>query len=552
MTSQPKLTDLPAFGELQHSARRLLSANISSLFTTEAGRARTFSTEAAGLRLDYSRQLLDNKARKQLLALATQARLPDQIQALLSGAEVNNTEHRPALHSLLRASSAPAKLADKFSEVQACRSQMQNWANKINTGQHKGFSGQAISDIVNIGIGGSDLGPRLVSEALQAFVGGITCHYTANLDPADLQGTLQKLNPASTLFIICSKSFRTEETLINGRSARQWLLQTGATETDLNRHFLAVTTNLAAAADFGISPDHCLPLWDWVGGRYSLWSAVGLSCAIGLGWSHFEALLAGAAAMDEHFACAPLTDNMPVLTSLLEIWCCNGLGAASQAVLPYDHGLARLPDFLQQLSMESNGKGVRCNGSQLDCDSAPILWGSAGSIGQHSYFELLHQGTRLCPADFILPLTSHTTMKQQHRRLVANCLAQSRALLVGQSLDQAHQRLRARGLSESEAGTLAPHLVMPGNRPHNIISFQALTPQTLGALLALYEHKTYCCGQLWGVNSFDQWGVELGKEIAADLLGRMEDQQANESTSGELDPATEQLLIQWRKSQSPN
>lgn len=542
MTSATLLPDLPAFGELQALALALQSASIEEFFTGDPGRTDTYRAEAAGLRLDYSKHLLDDAARTKLIELGEQAELPQRAQALLSGAEVNNTERRPALHSLLRAASAPG-LEDKFAEVVATRGRMRHWAERINQGQQSGFSGQTITDVVNIGIGGSDLGPRLVTEALKPFQGNINCHYVANVDPADLQDTLLDLDPACTLFVVCSKSFRTEETLTNSLAAREWMLNAGATESDLNKHFLAITTNLEAAAEFGISGDNCLPMWDWVGGRYSVWSAVGLSCAIAVGWEHFEQFLDGAAAMDAHFASAPVDQNLPMLMSLLEIWYCNGFDAGNHVVLPYDQGLAKLPDFLQQLTMESNGKRVGADGVALAYDTGPVLWGSAGTMGQHSFHQLLHQGTRLCPVDFILPLTTHTGMSAQHARLVANCLAQSRALLVGRSPEDARASLLARGLSDTEAEHLAPHLAMPGNRPNSVISFTAVTPRSLGALIALYEHRTFCSGQLWGINSFDQWGVELGKEIGVDIFERMEGAEKPDA----LDPATEQLLALWRK-----
>ena len=545
MNSFSLLTDWPAFGELQALAAALKSASIQQLFAEDPARAEAFCLEAAGLRLDFSKHLLNRQAHGKLLQLAQQAELPARAQDLLGGAEINPTERRPALHSLLRADAAPASLTDEFAEVQQTRHRMRHWADKLNRAEHRGFSGHAITDVVNIGIGGSDLGPRLVSEALRPFQGDLVSHYVANIDPADLQGALLELDPASTLFIICSKSFRTEETLTNALAARRWMLNAGAAEADLDRHFLAITSNLDAAAEFGIPGANCLPLWDWVGGRYSVWSAVGLSCAIGIGWDNFTAFLAGAADMDAHFVSAPVADNLPMLLSLLEVWYCNFFAAGNHLVLPYDQGLEHLPDFLQQLTMESNGKGVAANGTALPYTTAPVLWGSAGTMGQHSFHQLLHQGTRLCPADFILPLTTHTGMAKQHRQLVANGLAQSRTLLVGRSIEEAQQALLERGLSEREAKRLAAHMAMPGNRPNSVISFEAVTPHSLGALIALYEHRTFCSGQLWGINPFDQWGVELGKEIGVDILARLNGDDKAEP----LDPSTEQLMVCWRNAQ---
>ncbi len=483
----------------------------------------------------------EREALAALLALAQEAGLAQRIGELLDGGVVNNTENRPALHSLLRASDGAGQEA-RFAEVQATRERMREWSRRLEQGEHRGFSGRPITDVVNIGIGGSDLGPRLVSEALQPFRHHIRCHYVANVDPADLQDTLRELDPGTTLFIVCSKSFRTEETLTNSLAARTWMLGAGAAEADLERHFLAITTNLEAAADFGITPDNCLPMWDWVGGRYSVWSAVGLSCAIGLGWDNFAEFLAGAESMDRHFRDAPPERNMPLTLSLLEVWCCNFLGAGNWVVLPYDQNLRRLPDFLQQLTMESNGKRVSADGATLDYDTGPVLWGSAGTMGQHSFHQLLHQGTRSCPADFILPLTTHTSMEEQHRRLVANCLAQSRTLMVGRSREQAREALLARGVDPAEAERLAPHLAMPGSRPNNLITFDALTPRSLGALLALYEHRTFCSGQLWGINPFDQWGVELGKEIGGQILGVLSGGEAQA-----MDASTEAAIGNWRR-----
>ncbi len=544
MPAAQRLDLLPAYSTLQAQAEVLRGASVAQLFDSHEQRASDFTRRAAGLSLDFSKQLLDREALQQLLQLAGQAELPRHIAALLSGDEVNNTEARPALHSLLRAASG-AGMEDKFRQVEAARQRMRDVADTLNAGLHSGFSGEPITDVVNIGIGGSDLGPRLVSEALTPYHGDVACHYVANVDPADLQGKLLELAPETTLFIVCSKSFRTEETLTNSLLAREWLLAAGAADSDLAKHFLAITTNIAAATEFGIAEQNCLPMWDWVGGRYSVWSAIGLSCAIAVGWTRFEEFLAGAAAMDQHFAEAPLAENLPVLLSLLEIWNCNLLGAGNHVVLPYDQSLRHLPDFLQQLTMESNGKRVDRRGAALDYSSGPVLWGSAGTIGQHSFHQLLHQGTALCPADFILPLRTHTGMGEQHRRLVANCLAQSRAMMVGRSEEEARASLLARGFDIDRAAELAPHLAMPGNKPHSVITVESLTPATLGALLALYEHRTYCSGTLWGINPFDQWGVELGKEIGTQILGLLEQGECTNT----MDPATERLIGEWRDAQ---
>ena len=544
MASRDSLNSLSAFGALKRLAENCGEISIEELFRQNPARAEQFVLDAAGLQLDYSKHLLDHQTLSTLVTLAGEAGLEQRIAALLDGSNINSTENRPALHSLLRAARG-GPLADKFAEVSAARARMQDIANRLQSAQMKGYTGASISDVVNIGIGGSDLGPRLVTEALTPYQQSVNCHYVANVDPSDLQETLTGLAPETTLFIVCSKSFRTEETLANSLAARAWMLSDGASEHDLASHFLAITTNIAAATEFGIRAENCLPMWDWVGGRYSVWSAVGLSCAIAIGWDNFEQFLAGAAAMDTHFRDAPLAENMPVLMSLLELWYVNFLGAGNHVILPYDHNLRSLPDFLQQLTMESNGKRVSEHGQPLEYATGPVLWGSAGTIGQHSFHQLLHQGTLLCPADFILPLNTHTGMTEQHQRLVANCLAQSRALMVGRTVEQAREALLARGVEPDRAELLAPHLAMPGNRPNSVITMKSLTPAALGALLALYEHRTFCSGQLWGINPFDQWGVELGKEIGVDILNGLEDPPADD----DLDPATLRLMQVWRQAQ---
>jgi glucose-6-phosphate isomerase len=541
MTSRPLLSELSGYSELQAMAEKLKTASVEQLFAEDTERATRFTLEAAGLHLDYSKQLVNRQTLAGLLGLADNAGLQAEIAALLRGQHINNTEDRPALHTLLRASRGDG-LEDKFEQVQAARALMQLWSERINSGAWKGFSGEAITDVVNIGIGGSDLGPRLVTEALRPFQGNIACHYVANVDPADLQDCLLQLDPESTLFIVCSKSFRTEETLTNSLAARDWLLTAGATDAGLAKHFIAVTSNLQAADEFGIPAKNCLPMWDWVGGRYSVWSAIGISCAIAIGWERFVQFLAGAEAMDEHFRDSDPAENMPLLMGLLEVWYSNFMGAGNQVVLPYDNSLQKLPAFLQQLTMESNGKRVSDDGTPLPYTTGTVLWGSAGTMGQHSFHQLLHQGTVMCPADFVLPLTTHTGMHEQHRQLVANCLAQSRTLMVGRSVEAAHSVLLERGRSEQDANRLAPHMAMPGSRPNSVITMASVNPGTLGALLALYEHRTFCSARLWGINPFDQWGVELGKEIGVEILGRM----SGEGEGHEMDASTERLMSEWR------
>ena len=549
MTEEPAAAPFPhqaSLHKLQTLADEHRQLSIARFFQQDPGRVEDFSAEAAGWRLDYSRQLLDGQARRVLLQLAQAAAIEEAREALFDGQAVNLTEERAALHTLLRASATEQHLQSKLEEVKDCRHKMARWVDSVHSGEHRGYSGETITDIVNLGIGGSDLGPRMVVQALRPFHNNILrTHFCANIDPAELATVLQDLNPARTLFIVCSKSLRTEETLHNAQSARRWLLADGAPASAVAAHFLAASTNIQAARDFGIPAQNLLPLWDWVGGRYSLWSAIGWSIAFAVGNQQFAELLAGAEEMDRHFRTAPADANLAVIMSLLEVWNVNFLGAQSCAVIPYQHNLALLPAFLQQLSMESNGKRVNRAGIPLDYATAPVLWGEEGTNGQHSFHQLLHQGSLLCPVDFILPMTSPLGEDREgHQRLVANCLGQARALLVGRDEKTALDSLLARGLSRARARQLAPHLVMPGNRPSSTLSCSQLTPGRLGALLALYEHKTFCSGQIWQINSFDQWGVELGKELGAEIFGSME-----ESASQAFDPSTNALLERWRHEQ---
>jgi len=540
----PALFPHPVAGEkLAALASQIQQQSILQLFADDADRAETFSSSAAGWQLDYSRQQLTHEIRDALLELATESGLAQAREALFNGAIVNTTEHRAALHTVLRASASTPRLQSDWQQIQDCRQRLAQWVDKVHSGSHCGHDGAPISDVVNLGIGGSDLGPRMVTEALREFHNGaVKVHFCANIDPAELADTLAPLDPSTTLFIICSKTFRTEETLHNAQSAKRWLLASGAGEDAVASHFLAVSSNLEAVEKFGIPTDNILPIWDWVGGRYSLWSAAGCSIAFAIGNAAFDELLAGAEQMDEHFYNAPMADNLPVILSLLEIWAVNFFNASNHAVIPYQHRLRRLPAFLQQLSMESNGK--RCNllGQTIDYATAPVVWGEEGSNGQHSFHQLLHQGTVRCPVDFILPMrAANGADAEAHQRLVANCLAQGQALLVGRDRQACQQALLERGFDEARAAELAPHLVVPGNKPSSTLSCQQLTPATLGALIALYEHKTFCSGHIWQINSFDQWGVELGKELGTTIYQAMTEP---ESYNG--DASTGALLERWR------
>lgn len=537
------VTRLPAWQKLQEHAASMQQVHMRDLFAQNPDRFQQHLLEAAGIKLDYSKNLINDETLTLLLELARQANLPQAIAAMFCGEAINRSEQRAALHVALRnMSDRPMRVSgqDVMPEVRATLSQMEKFTWRIRSTQWRGFSNRPFKDIVSIGIGGSFLGPKLVSAALRPYwTNVLNCHYVANIDGSHITEVLKHVDPATTLFIVQSKSFGTQETLENTKVARDWFLQNGGCEENIHRHFVAVTANKAAAVDFGIAEENIFPMWDWVGGRYSLWSAIGLPVALTIGMDGFRALLSGAYAMDEHFRTAPLESNLPVILALLGIWYSNFLGADSHAILPYDHYLRGLPAHLQQLDMESNGKRVDQNGELVHCQTGPIIWGGAGANGQHAYHQLLHQGTRLAPADFIIPLHTHNPVANHHAILFANCLSQTQALMQGKTYEEAFAELIAQGKSETEAKRLAPHKVIPGNKPSNTILFQKATPRAVGALLALYEHKVFAQGAIWQINSFDQWGVELGKQlgnqILGSLLGRDGVETFDSSTQGLID-----------------
>ncbi|TQV71347.1 glucose-6-phosphate isomerase [Exilibacterium tricleocarpae] len=510
-------------------------------FRQDPDRARHYSLTAAGLFLDYSKNHIDQETLAPLLALADEAGLGTAIGQLLQGEPVNNTEGRPALHTALRFQGQAADARQR--EVAATLEKMATFVTAVHSGNWRGHRDQPITDVVNIGIGGSDLGPRMVTRALGAYhTGKVTVHFTANIDGADLADTLADLHPATTLFIVASKSFSTLETRENAFSARQWTLDGGCAEGDLHKHYVAVSSNVAAAEAFGIAPDNIFPMWDWVGGRYSLWSAIGLPIALAVGMDHFNALRSGAHTMDHHFSTAPLAENMPVLLALITFWYSEFWQAQSQAVLPYAQRLGQLPAYLQQLDMESLGKSVTRDGVAVDYPTGLILWGTEGTNGQHSFHQLLHQGTRLVPVDFIASAKSMSHLHDQHTHLLACCISQSQALLAGKPLAAAREELRAQGLPAARVDELAPHKVIPGNRPSNTLVLEDLSPTSLGALIALYEHKVYCLSVLWGINAFDQWGVELGKQLGTAIHQAM----ASGECPDNWDASTRQLVNRLR------
>eukprot|EP00003_Mantamonas_plastica_P028530 TRINITY_DN6513_c0_g2_i1.p1 TRINITY_DN6513_c0_g2~~TRINITY_DN6513_c0_g2_i1.p1 ORF type:complete len:553 (-),score=64.29 TRINITY_DN6513_c0_g2_i1:2770-4428(-) len=543
MPHSTTLTSKPEWQTLEHMRSRLESIPMIRLFEQDSGRAQRYFIEAAGLSLDFSKNRIDDETLTALLDLARSCGLEQRKDALLSGKKVNITEDRPALHTALRTPSSERILVggiDVVQEVQETLDRMEVLADSITNGSRTGYSGQAFTDVVSIGIGGSYLGPKLVTEALQPYANGrIRCHYVANIDGTDITETLKQVNAETTLFLIQSKSFRTQETLENSKVAREWFLGQGARESDIANHFLAITTNIPAAEAFGINKDNVFPMWDWVGGRYSLWSAIGLPIALYVGMENFRKLLAGAHAMDSHFRDAPFEQNLPVVMGMLSVWYNNFWHADTHAILPYDHYLRSLPDHLQQLDMESNGKRVTEDGTDLAYESGPVIWGGVGSNGQHAYHQLIHQGTRLIPADFIIPLCTHNPVATHHADLFANCLSQSRAMMAGKTLRAAEAELASEGLGEADIKRLAPHKVVPGNKPSNTLVMDKLTPETTGALIALYEHRTFVQGVIWDVDSFDQWGVELGKQLGQGILPRL---LGDEPSATDSDSSTDQLI----------
>jgi glucose-6-phosphate isomerase len=527
------------FEALQHHYEDARHWDLRQLFAEDPMRFSSLSMEAAGLFLDYSKNKITGKTLALLCTLARERGVEQQRDAMFAGEKINRTEHRAVLHTALRAPRGNRLLLDGHDlnqDVHAVLDRIAIFSEQVRSGTWVGHSGKAITDIVNIGIGGSDLGPKMVCQALRSYTHPrLTMHFVSNIDGHDLGALLPKLNPETTLFIIASKTFTTWETMMNAHSARDWLLRHGS-EENLAKHFVAVSTNIDAVKAFGIAPENMFPFWDWVGGRYSIWSAIGLSVVLAIGFERFKEFLAGAYAMDQHFRSAPLDQNMPVLLALIGVWYRNFFNTTSTSIAPYHQDLKYFPAYLQQLEMESNGKRVAFDGSPLHVATCPIIWGDVGTNGQHAYFQLLHQGTDITPVEFIAALKPAHDLPEHHAVLLANCFAQSEAFMTGKTAIEVHADLEKQGLAPNEIKTLAPHKVFPGNRPSNTLLMDTLTPATLGVLIALYEHKTFVQGIVWGINSFDQWGVELGKVLAknihSELIGPPSPQEHDSSTNG--------------------
>ncbi len=519
-------TNTLAWAQLQSHFERIQYTHLRDLFQADSQRFHNFSTQFEDILLDYSKNRITAETMDLLRSLADECQVKEALAAMFSGEKINQTEGRAVLHTALRhQGDAPVMLdgEDVMPAVKAVLAQMKSFSGRLLSGEWKGYTGKKLTSIVNIGIGGSDLGPAMVTEALKPYwQPGMEVYFVSNVDGTHIAETLKRIDPETTLFMIASKTFTTQETMTNAHTARQWFLDAAGDEEHIKKHFVAMSTNGEGVADFGIDPANMFQFWDWVGGRYSLMSAIGLSIVCTIGFDHFEQILKGAYAMDRHVQEAPFEENMPVILALLGIWYNNFFGAESHAILPYDQYLVHLAAYLQQADMESNGKYVDRNGEVVDYQTGPIIWGEPGTNGQHAFYQLIHQGSKLIPADFIAPAISQNPTGDHHPKLLANFFAQTESLMMGKTEDQVVAELKAAGKSEEEIAKLKQYKIFEGNRPTNSILLKQLTPYTLGSLIALYEHKIFVQGVIWNVFSFDQWGVELGKQLAKAILPELE------------------------------
>lgn len=523
----------------------IVSKSLKEMFDADDQRFNKFSIQFEDILLDYSKNRIDDETIALLIQLAKECSLKEAIDAMYSGEKINVTEGRPVLHIALRnRSNTPIYVdgKDVMPDVNKVLDQMKTFSEAIISGEWKGYTGKAITDVVNIGIGGSDLGPVMVTEALKAYKNHLNLHFVSNVDGTHIVETLKTVDPETTLFLVASKTFTTQETMGNAHSARDWFLASGATEADVAKHFAALSTNAAAVEKFGIDTKNMFEFWDWVGGRYSLWSAIGLSIALSIGFENFADLLAGAHATDNHFKSAEFDQNIPVIMGLIGIWYNNFFEAETNVILPYDQYLHRFSAYFQQGDMESNGKHVDRNGKDVDYSTGPIIWGEPGTNGQHAFYQLIHQGTKLIPADFIAPAQSHNPLGEHHNMLLSNFFAQTEALMNGKTEEVVIEELKAAGKSDEEIAKIAPFKVFEGNRPTNSFLIKKITPYTLGALIAAYEHKIFTQGIIWNIYSFDQWGVELGKQLAGKILPELKD---NAEISSH-DSSTNGLINQYK------
>lgn len=514
--------------KLEIHKKSLENIHLRDLFSSDNERFNKYSIKFGEILFDYSKNIITGDTLPLLLKLADEADLSEWIDKMFTGEKINFTEGRAALHVALRNRANDAikfEGWDVMPNVNAVLAQMKGFVESVQSGSWKGCTGKTITDVVNIGIGGSDLGPAMVCSALKPYAKpGISVHFVSNIDGSHITETLKLLNPETTIFIIASKTFTTQETLTNANTAKKWFLKSLAKrESDIARHFVAISTNQKACQDFGIDPQNMFGFWNWVGGRYSLWSAIGLSIAVYIGMDNFEDLLRGAYEMDTHFRETPFEKNIPVLMALLGIWYSNFFNAKTHAVIPYDQYLSLFPTYLQQLDMESNGKSISREGKQVNHSTGPVIWGTAGTNSQHSFFQLIHQGTQMIPVDFIAAAQSHNPIGNHHEMLLSNFFAQTEALMKGKTAQEAKDELLKSGLNSDEINKLLPHKVFPGNKPTNTFLYKKLTPNILGSLIAMYEHKVFVQGIIWKINSYDQWGVELGKQLAGKILPELTD-----------------------------
>lgn len=535
-----------AWHALQLHQQTMSTVQMRDLFAHDPQRFNSFHLKLDDVLFDYSKHRINADTLKLLFALAREAKVEPWRDAMLRGDKINITEGRAVLHTALRNRSPNPVLVDGQDVMPAVRNvlrKMRLFSEQVRNTEWRGFSGKPITDVINIGIGGSDLGPAMVCDALQNYAHPtLKVHFVSNIDGAHLMRVLKQCVPETTLVIIASKTFTTQETMINAHSARTWFLQAAQHEKYISQHFVALSTNRSAVIAFGINPDHMFEFWDWVGGRYSLWSAVGLSIALYIGMDNFESLLEGGFVIDEHFRNAPLEANMPVIMALLGVWYHNFLNICTHAILPYDQGLARFPAYLQQAEMESNGKFINRQGERVTYTTCPVVWGEAGTNGQHAFYQLIHQGTQIVASDFMMPIRSHYAIGKHgvahHKILLANLLAQTRALMLGKTEQEARADLEATGMSGAALEALLPHRTFEGNRPSSVILVDKLTPKTLGKLIATYEHKIFVQGVIWNINSYDQWGVEYGKQITQQLLPQLQESK----DSDDFDSSTNALL----------
>ncbi|MCW8899796.1 MAG: glucose-6-phosphate isomerase [Gammaproteobacteria bacterium] len=542
-----KLTNLPAWQALLEHKTKNENIHMRDVFAQDNTRFEDFHLCFNDLLLDYSKNRINKETMSLLIDLARQSGLREWTEKMFSGEKINHTENRAVLHTALRnRSDEPVYVngQDVMPEVRSELKKMREYSEAIRSGRWLGYSGKPIIDIVNIGVGGSDLGPVMVSEALHPYgKTGLHVHFVSNVDPSHICNTLRDLDPERTLFIVSSKSFTTQDTIMNARTARDWLIENSRNEAAVAKHFIAVAANIEAATSFGIEKENIFKMWDWVGGRYSVWSSIGLSVAIYIGMDRFESLLQGAYEMDQHFRQSPLEENLPVVLALLGIWYTNFYDAESHVLLPYDQHLHRFPAYFQQGDMESNGKSVTRDGQLVDYATGPIIWGELGITGQHAFYQNLHQGTHFVPADFIVPIDSLNPVGDHHIVLLANFFAQTRTLMTGKNEKEARAELVAEGYSDEEVEHLYPSRLMPGNKPSNTILFKALTPKTLGSLIAMYEHKIFVQGIIWQINSYDQPAVELGKKVAASIYADLK----HHKSTGNYDSSTNSLIKYFLK-----